>query len=99
VEGFGIDLHAWADLLGSLDNDALSRFNAFVNDPIVAERFAESHLSNAHLVIATDNGQLPSTLEIEDRLLRNEQRSLFDLCCRSYSAVLAWAQNIAGIRE
>src|SRR6516164_5796396 len=99
AEGLGIDLHARPDLLDSLDDDALARFNAFANDPIVGERFTKGHGSNAHLVISTDNGQLARALQIEDRLLRNKERSLLRLNCRSYSAVLTGSQNVARIRK
>ena len=54
---------------------------------------------DAHLVVAADNRQLARALQIEDCLLRHQQRSAIDVDGGADSPVLAGAQNIAGIRE
>lgn len=99
MERFRIDLHARPDLLDSLDDNALAGFNALTNDPVVFHGLAEGHGPNDHLVIAADHGHLARALLIEDRLLRYKQRSMVDVNGGAHSAVLAGAQNIAGIRK
>ena len=99
MEGLRIDEHPGPDLLDSLSNDALAGFDALINDPVVSDGLAESHGPNAHLVIAADNCQLARALQIEDCLLRYEQRFTVHVNGGAHFGVLAGTQNIARIWE
>jgi hypothetical protein len=85
--------------LEPFDDHAFAGLDSAENDPIVANGFAESHGSNAHLVAGIDNRKLARTLDVENRLLRNEERSLLNSNCGSDFAVLAWTQDVVGIRK
>ena len=95
----GIDQHSLTDFLQALDDDPLARFDVAADDPLIADRVAHVHGSNRHLVAAIDYGELMQALEIDHRLLRNQQSSGAGLRCGSYPSVLTGTQAVAGIRE
>src|SRR5277367_2310641 len=78
VERSWIDLHALPDLLDAFDNHSLARLQTFPDDPFFADGFAQVHGLDSDGVAVVNHSHLMRTLQINDRQLRNQQRSWLD---------------------
>src|SRR5262245_51196419 len=67
-----IDLHSLANLLHALNDDALTRREALVDNPFSADGFTHLHSPDFDGVIGVDDGDLPRSLEVDDCTLRNQ---------------------------
>ncbi len=71
----------------------------FFDDQLIADLYPRSYRPDVDLAVRRDDADLVSALELIDRALRDDQRSFSNLDGRPHLAVLAWPEEVAGIRE
>ena len=96
---FGIDHACPAGPSALLDDDALAWLDAVVNDPLVADGFAELHGPDAHLVVAVDHRHWCVPCRSMTACCGTSSAPWCDVDGGAHPAVLAGPQDIAGIRE
>src|SRR5437899_2668725 len=93
----GIDLHAGAQFLQALSDDAFAGLQPLLNNPLRADAFADLDGLNAHFVVAVHDPYLERALKLRDGPLRDEQGALMHPARGAHFAIPAGAQNISRV--
>src|SRR5215469_9505149 len=96
-EWFRIHLHAGHDLLDTLSNYTLARFQSVGDYPHRADTFTDLDCINAHFVVVVYSSHLVAALQFRDSTLRNEQRSVNRSHRGANFAVLPRSQRISRV--
>src|SRR4029077_17646232 len=84
----------------SLDDDLFAGLKSvFDDDQLIADLLAGVHRAKIDLAIRRDDPDLIRALELADRALWHDQRSLPGFDRGAHLAVLAGPEDVAGIRE
>src|SRR4029079_365248 len=84
----GLDLHAGASLLQTLDDDAIARGQPLVDDPQGADPLAGVHGAHLDGAVLLHHGDVVVALQLLDGALRDEHGVLLDFHGRANARVL-----------